>query len=66
MRPFLLYPNAEFQSGNINWYPGHMRKATNNMAELRKKINCVVEIRDARVCDIGILFHELSVYRFIK
>lgn len=36
----------------INWFPGHMYKASKQMEEMlsTKEISLVLEIRDARVC----------------
>ena len=34
---------------NINWYPGHMKKATRMIEENLKLVDAVVEIRDARI-----------------
>ena len=34
---------------NINWYPGHMKKATRMMEENLRLVDAVVEIRDARI-----------------
>ena len=36
-------------NGKINWYPGHMRKATNIMHENIKRCDYIVEIRDTRL-----------------
>ena len=34
---------------NINWYPGHMKKATRMMEENLRLVDAVVELRDARI-----------------
>ena len=34
---------------NINWYPGHMKKATRMMEENLRLVDAVAEIRDARI-----------------
>ena len=34
---------------NINWYPGHMLKAKKELAEQLKRVDLVLEIRDARI-----------------
>ena len=34
---------------NINWYPGHMKKATRMMEDNLRLVDAVVEIRDARI-----------------
>ena len=34
---------------NINWYPGHMKKATRMMEESLRLVDAVVELRDARI-----------------
>jgi hypothetical protein len=46
---------SKFQyDGTINWYPGHMAKATREIDELlsNHNIKTVMEIRDARVCQL--------------
>lgn len=42
---------AESQNArtNINWFPGHMTKARRQMEESLKKVDFVIEIRDARI-----------------
>ena len=34
---------------NINWYPGHMKKAERMMEENLRLVDAVVEVRDARI-----------------
>ena len=34
---------------DINWYPGHMLKAKKELAEQLKRVDVVLEIRDARI-----------------
>ena len=34
---------------NINWYPGHMVKAQNDIKSIIKLIDIVVEVLDARI-----------------
>ena len=34
---------------NINWYPGHMKKATRMMEENLRLVDAVAELRDARI-----------------
>ena len=34
---------------NINWYPGHMLKAKKELAEQLKRVDVVLEMRDARI-----------------
>ena len=36
---------------NINWYPGHMKKATRMMEDNLRLVDAVVELRDARIPD---------------
>lgn len=38
-------------AGQIQWFPGHMAKARRQMEENLKKVDFVIEIRDARVPD---------------
>ena len=39
---------ARFQ-GVINWFPGHMAKTARQVRETIKKVDLVIEVRDARV-----------------
>ena len=34
---------------SINWYPGHMHKASKEMTEVLPQVNLVVELLDARI-----------------
>lgn len=36
-------------SSNIQWFPGHMTKARRQMEENLKKVDFIIEIRDARI-----------------
>ena len=36
---------------NINWYPGHMKKASRMMEDSLKLVDAVAELRDARIPD---------------
>ena len=36
-------------AGAINWFPGHMAKATREITEMLKKVDMVLEVRDARI-----------------
>ena len=36
-------------SGTINWFPGHMHKATQLLKERLKSMDIILEVRDARV-----------------
>ena len=45
-------PSMHGKYGNhqdINWYPGHMLKAKKELAEQLKRVDVVLEIRDARI-----------------
>ena len=33
----------------ISWYPGHIAKAERELAEYLKKVDVVIEVRDARI-----------------
>lgn len=33
----------------INWYPGHMKKATRMMEDSLRQVDAVIELRDARI-----------------
>ena len=39
------------EANNINWYPGHMKKATRMMEDSLRLVDGVVEIRDSRIPD---------------
>ncbi len=34
---------------NIHWYPGHMKKASNQIEEKLKIVDCVIELLDSRI-----------------
>ena len=50
---------------DINWYPGHMLKAKKELAEQLKRVDVVLEIRDARipVSSINQDFEELQGHK---
>jgi len=57
-------PSMQGKYGNqqdINWYPGHMLKAKKELAEQLKRVDVVLEIRDARipVSSVNLDFEEL-------
>lgn len=33
----------------INWFPGHMRKTMRELDDQIKKVNMLIEVRDARI-----------------
>jgi ribosome biogenesis GTPase A len=35
--------------GVVNWFPGHMAKASKQVQRTLKKVDLVIEVRDARV-----------------
>lgn len=37
------------QGPQINWYPGHIAKAERELADYLKKVDVVIEVRDARI-----------------
>lgn len=42
--------NESFKSASlITWYPGHIAKAERELAEYLKKVDVVIEVRDARI-----------------
>lgn len=47
---------------SIQWYPGHMRKASNEMIETLPLVNVVIEVLDARIpySSSNPFIHELS------
>ena len=40
---------GSFESLNINWFPGHMLKARKGVAEQIRRVDVVLELRDARL-----------------
>ena len=50
---------------DINWYPGHMLKAKKEMAKQLKRVDVVLEIRDARIpiSSVNHDFEELLVQK---
>lgn len=34
---------------SINWYPGHMHKATGEIKDMLPKVDCIIEVLDARI-----------------
>ena len=48
----MVSPSMQRNNGNqqeINWYPGHMLKAKKELAEQLKRVDVVLEMRDARI-----------------
>ena len=48
----MSFPSMQGKYSNqqdINWYPGHMLKAKKELAEKLKRVDVVLEIRDARI-----------------
>ena len=39
----------DFEKLNINWFPGHMRKALRGVGDQIKRVDVVIELRDARL-----------------
>ena len=39
----------DFENLNINWFPGHMRKALRGVGDQIKRVDVVIELRDARL-----------------
>ena len=42
-------PNSAINAPAISWYPGHIAKAERELAEYLKKVDVVIEVRDARI-----------------
>ena len=53
------------RGGIINWYPGHMRKAKNELAKTLKSVDVVLEMRDARI-PISSVNHDLEELLYNK
>ena len=39
----------DFEKLNIHWFPGHMRKALRGVGDQIKRVDVVIELRDARL-----------------
>lgn len=44
-----LFSTVSDTSQKINWYPGHIAKAERELTEYLKKVDVVIEVRDARI-----------------
>jgi ribosome biogenesis GTPase A len=46
-----VLPDGEFSTGSppISWYPGHIAKAERELSDYLKKVDVVIEVRDARI-----------------
>ncbi|MBR2067884.1 MAG: ribosome biogenesis GTPase YlqF [Solobacterium sp.] len=44
----------QFDSLNINWYPGHMEKTRRQMEERLRAVDMIIELRDARMPNASI------------
>lgn len=42
-------PIDSYDAGAISWYPGHIAKAERELGEYLKKVDVVIEVRDARI-----------------
>jgi hypothetical protein len=50
----------------INWFPGHMAKAARIIKETLKKVDTVIEVRDARVrFDGNLSQHKVALIFFL-
>lgn len=43
------YNNNNKKAPSISWYPGHIAKAERELADYLKKVDVVIEVRDARI-----------------
>eukprot|EP00761_Pharyngomonas_kirbyi_P010814 gb/GECH01010837.1/.p1 GENE.gb/GECH01010837.1/~~gb/GECH01010837.1/.p1 ORF type:complete len:126 (+),score=23.47 gb/GECH01010837.1/:1-378(+) len=44
---------------HVNWFPGHMAKARKEMNERMKPVDCILEVRDARVLLLMFTFMKI-------
>lgn len=55
-------PRSIFEyEGKINWFPGHMLKATREIKERLAYTDVILEVRDARIstlCSISFIYLE--------
>lgn len=49
MKNILLRQEFRDLPKNVNWFPGHMRKAIRELEEEISKANLFIEVRDARL-----------------
>ena len=45
----VIQPNLSMSNQNIQWFPGHMNKASKELRKVYAQVNVFVELRDARV-----------------
>ncbi len=45
----------------INWFPGHMKKATTNVLESVKNVDLVIEVVDSRAINLSSIASELKI-----
>lgn len=62
MRAGLILPEEVALPMDIQWYPGHMAKATRQIQESLKVIDVVLEVRDAR---IPVSSHNVDLARIV-
>ena len=43
------YDDSSMHTSTIQWYPGHIAKAERELADYLKKVDVVIEVRDARI-----------------
>ena len=43
------YEDSSMHTSTIQWYPGHIAKAERELADYLKKVDVVIEVRDARI-----------------
>ena len=43
------YIQEHVRAADISWYPGHIAKAERELADYLKKVDVVIEVRDARI-----------------
>ena len=48
------------ETRDINWYPGHMLKAKNELSKQLKRVDVLLEMRDARIPVSSVNFFKVS------
>jgi hypothetical protein len=51
------FGDIELPPNTISWYPGHIAKAERELVEYLKKVDVVIEVRDARIPLTSLLPH---------
>ena len=55
------YDDSSMHTSTIQWYPGHIAKAERELADYLKKVDVVIEVRDARIPLVCNTIYEIEL-----